>query len=328
VLGDDCFSTGGTAAGYTNAFDAHPPALDWATSSRAGAAGDNYDSDTDVNANITAAGVTAQTMLDAGNPPPKTANAAWSSSGFYLQTRPTGNRYSVLMGNFVNNTGTNATAVTLSYLFTITGAGVAEDNGKGARVYHSLTGSAGGWANLPTLNTTASVDGSSVLSTNLALKWTNGASLYVLWVDANANANANGDDSANQVDNFSLQVTAGAAPVTDLTCTITSPTNNAVFVSGTPITTTATILNGTAPLTVEYFVSNGAGATNFVPVGSVTTPPYNVSLGDLPAGVYSLYAVGSDSAVTPAVTNSATPSSSRPRTAPCPSRSKPGPPTL
>src|SRR6185369_143875 len=42
------------AGGYTNDFAVQPAAADWATFSRAGGAGDTYDSDADVNANITA----------------------------------------------------------------------------------------------------------------------------------------------------------------------------------------------------------------------------------------------------------------------------------
>src|ERR1041385_7680264 len=69
---------------YTNDFSAQPPATDWATSSRAGAASDNYDSDTDVAANISAGAVTSPTTLDTNNPPPKIATATWSSTGLYL----------------------------------------------------------------------------------------------------------------------------------------------------------------------------------------------------------------------------------------------------
>src|SRR5688572_13853525 len=125
--------------GYTNAFGTLPPAEEWATGSIAGSAQDTYDMDADVNANTSADGVTAQTTSDPGNPAAATANAAWSSTGFYVQTRPTGNRYTVLMGKFLNNSGTNATQVTVSYLSTIAGGGVAEETGRGTRVYYSLS---------------------------------------------------------------------------------------------------------------------------------------------------------------------------------------------
>src|SRR6185436_13225245 len=94
-------------AGYTNQFGTRPPAQDWATLSITGAPTDTYNPDAVVNASVSAIGVAAQTVSDGGNPPVANASAVWSSAGLYLQTRPTGNRASVLMGKFVNNTGTN-----------------------------------------------------------------------------------------------------------------------------------------------------------------------------------------------------------------------------
>ena len=75
--------------------------------------------------------MTNRTVADAANPPAANANAVWSSTGFYLQTRPTGNRYTVLMGKFMNDSGTNATEIGLSYLFTIAAGGTGEDAGHG-----------------------------------------------------------------------------------------------------------------------------------------------------------------------------------------------------
>src|SRR4051794_10564513 len=92
-------------SGYTNNFAVQPPAADWATLSMAGAGGDIYDTDAHVNANITASGVNAQTIADNANAPAAHASAKWSSAGLYLQTRPTGNRYTALMGKFVNDSG-------------------------------------------------------------------------------------------------------------------------------------------------------------------------------------------------------------------------------
>ncbi len=295
-----------TPSGYSNAFAEQPLAADWATFSRAGAAGDNYDSDVDVNANVTAAGVSAQTMLVATDPPAANGTATWSSAGAYLQTRPTGNRYTVLMGKFVNDSGTNATEITVSYLHTVAAGPSPEDAGKGVRGYFSLTGLAGSWTDVPALNSIETNNGSATVTAAIALKWDIGASLYLIWVDDNASAPAGVTDAANQIDDFSLRVTAGVSLNTDLACLVTSPTNNAVFVSGTPISATAAILNGTAPFTVEYFTSSGVGSTNFVPAGLATMAPYIVNLGDLPAGTYNLYAVVTDSATTPATTNSAT----------------------
>jgi hypothetical protein len=167
-------------AGYTNSFAAHPPATDWATLNIAGGGGDTYDLDTDVNAVITSGSVTAQTTLSTIDPPAAVGTATWSSLGLYLQTRPTQNRYTVLMGKFVNNTGTNATRIGLSYVMTFAGTTAPEE--KGTRVYYSLTGTANSWTNLAALNSTANT-GSYPLSTNVLLNWTNGGTLYGAQLD-------------------------------------------------------------------------------------------------------------------------------------------------
>ncbi len=54
--------------GYTNAFEAQPEATDWATLSIAGAGADEYDQGDDVNASITAAGVTTGTLIGRRQP--------------------------------------------------------------------------------------------------------------------------------------------------------------------------------------------------------------------------------------------------------------------
>src|SRR5262245_63656284 len=180
--------------GYTNSFSTQPLAADWAMLNLAGDPLDVYTPDAEVNANISAGGVTTQTMADGGNPPAANASATWSSSGLYLQTRPTGNRATVLMGKFVNDTGTNATQIALSYVFTIAAGGVTEDIGKGTRVYFSLTGTPNSWANVPALNTTASTGGSSASSASIALNLTNGGNLFLVWLDDNSSS---GTDVAN-----------------------------------------------------------------------------------------------------------------------------------
>ena len=287
--------------GYNNAFGTQPPAADWATYSASGGGSDSYVMDTDVNTAITASLVAAQTTSNPNDPATQFATATWSSAGLYLQTRATGNRYTVLMGKFVNNTGTNATQIALSYLLTIAGAaGTAEDAGLGTRVYYSLSGVANNWTNLSTLNTTEN-SGSSTVSTNVALNWTNGGSLYLLWADDNA---AVGTDGGCQIDNFALLVTAGSPP--SLSCTVSAPANNAVLSSATTIAATATVAYGTPPYTVQYFISSGVGNTVFALAGSSATAPYEVNLGSLEGGNYNIYAVVTDSAEIPASSGSLT----------------------
>jgi hypothetical protein len=193
-------------SGYSNTFGVQPSADDWATLSVAGGANDQYEVDADVNANITAGGVTAQTTASAGEPPAAAGTATWHSANFYLQTRPTGNRYTALMAKFVNNTGTNATEISISYLFTIAAGGIVEEATRGNRVYYSLNGSAGSWVNVAALNNTSSTAGSQNVTANVALSWPDGGSLYLLWTDDNATGQ--GTDSANQIDDFALQTTS------------------------------------------------------------------------------------------------------------------------
>jgi len=275
-------------AGYTNDFTIQPPAEDWATASRPGVAGDIYDQDADVNAFIAASAVTNQTVLRANNPPGLLTNATWSSVGFYLQTRPGGPggvpRYTALMAKFINNTGSNATEIAVSYLLTIAGSVAAEDSGKGTHVYYSLSGAIGSWVNVAALNTVAS-NGTYNLSSTISVNWADGTALYLLWADDNA---APPTDVANQFDNFSLLVTAGTLPT--VRATVTAPANNSVSVSGSPITAAATTTYGTPPYVVQYWTNGGVGNTAFAPAGSSTTPPYNVSLGAFTTGTYNVYA--------------------------------------
>ncbi|HTD67856.1 MAG TPA: Ig-like domain-containing protein, partial [Candidatus Limnocylindria bacterium] len=291
-------------SGYTNDFATQPAATNFATISTGTSGNDTYDPDEAMNA-ITAAGVTAQTTANASTG--TLATATWSSTGFFLQTRPTGNRATILMGKFANNTGTNVTEIALSYLYTITAAGNtmvgAEDIGKGTRVYYSLSGLAGSWVNIPGLSSTSSTPASTFISANVTLNWTNGGNLYVAWFDDNG---APATDYANQYDNFSLYVTAGTPPITDLTLLLNTPANGATYVSGTSLIASSLVLNGTAPFTVQYFTNSGAGNTIFASAGSITAAPYNLSLGTPPVGTYNIYAVVTDSAGSPGSTNSVT----------------------
>src|SRR6185436_14833202 len=243
-------------------------AVEFATLSIAGAANDGYTGgtiDTEVNVEITSANVTNRTTFATGDPPTQLATAVWSSSAFYLQTRPTGNRYNVLMGKFLNQSGTNATQITISYLFTQAAAGATEDIG--IHAYYSLTGTAGSWVNIPGLNSLAFANGSATLSTNVSVNWTNGGILFLLWADDNApGTGLAGTDSADEYDNFSLTVTAGLPPY--FTTIVTAPTNTALYVSGTPIVAAAAVASGTSPYTVEYFTNSGAGNLIFASAGS------------------------------------------------------------
>ena len=93
------------ASGYTNSFT--PPAADWSTVSIAGGAGDIGSAvamDTAVGA-VAPSSVTVQLPTDVNSPPNSLAQGTWSSSGFYVQTRPTGNAATLVMCTLVNSLG-------------------------------------------------------------------------------------------------------------------------------------------------------------------------------------------------------------------------------
>ncbi len=291
-------------AGYTNGFTTNQLTADWASFSRAGGGNDTYDLDIEANTNISLLVLTNQIATDAAAIPAASATSVWSSAGQFIATRPTGNRYTALVGKFVNNTGTNATQVALSYslAFAFSGGGTVatEDAGKGSHVYYSLSGTLSNWSTLATLNSTANA-GTFSMATNITLNWTNGGTLYVLWIDDNANQ---GTDAAYEIDNFSLLVLAGVPPTYQVN--VTSPSNNAVILSGTEVIARATAINGTPPYSVAYFTNSGAGNTVFAGTDTSATPPYSVSLGVLPVGTYNIAAAVVDSSTTPMLTNSFT----------------------
>jgi hypothetical protein len=277
--------------GYTNDFATQPTATDWATASITGGAGDNYTMDTEVNTAINQLNVTNRVASAPGNPPNAAATAVWASEGFYLQTRPTGNRYNALLARFLNQSGTNATQITINYQLTTAPAGGAEETG--TRGYYSLTGLPGTWTNVPAFNNNTSTAGSAAVTASLALDWTNGASLYLVWLDDNASGQTT--DAGNQIDNFSLNITAGSPPY--FAARVLAPTNTQLYLAGTPITAEAAVASGTSPYVVEYFLNAGAGNTTFTSAGTATNAPYPLALGTLPAGDYNIYAVATDSAL-------------------------------
>src|SRR6185436_5459339 len=124
----------------------------------------------------------------------------------------------------------------------------------GSRVYFSLSDSPGQWNNIAALNTTFSGNASFPVEFDLPLTWTNGGRLFLLWLDDNS---GEGTDTANQLDNFSLRITAGTP--TNFFCHVTAPLDNGAFPTGTSVTASALAVNGTGPYQVEYFTNAGPG---------------------------------------------------------------------
>src|SRR6185436_1613774 len=109
--------TGATilSGGYTNNFAVQPLAADWSTIAIAGVASDTTTS-AQVGTNIavlTAGAITNQLAASNASPPVAVTRAVWVTNG-YVQTRPTGNRITVLMASFVNGTGSNVGTLNIS----------------------------------------------------------------------------------------------------------------------------------------------------------------------------------------------------------------------
>jgi len=85
--------------------------------------------------------------------------------------------------------------------------------------------------------------------------------------------------------------------VVALNVAVTTPANPYGYVTGTDISATAAVANGTPPYTVIFYTNSGAGNTVFAQAGQVTasSPPYQLDLGTLPDGVHNIYATVADS---------------------------------
>jgi hypothetical protein len=241
------------AGGYTNAFNTQPPAADWSQGSIAGASADigtEGAMDTAVQ-NINAAAITAQTVSDALNPPNSSAAGTWSSSGFYLNTRPTGNAATLLMCSLVNTLGVEAVGVNIQYDHLQ--AVVAGEQVPSFQVYYSLSGAPGSWVRIPSLSSVAVGTASAALN----ISWPNGGNLYLLFADDNADPAS--PDTAMQIDNFSVTATPGIqVPVT-----VTNQPQNQIVGELQPSSFTVG-LSGYLPPTVQWYTNGIAipGATN------------------------------------------------------------------
>ncbi len=137
-------------------------------------------------------------------PPNANAIARWNS-GAFIQTRPTGNDYTLLLVTMTNATGGDLSKVQVIYDYSKTHAtdvDPAAEVIKGLRAYVSLTGTPGSWVLVPELSRDAagSIEGPEVVTANIPLTSAlpNGGTVYLLWADQNSA----GGDSSYHIDNF------------------------------------------------------------------------------------------------------------------------------
>jgi hypothetical protein len=252
-------SVGGS--GYTTGFAAQPPASDWSSSSFGSAAGTiSTAAGMDAAVQGFAAGsITTQLAADPGDPPALFGTAVWSSSGLYLQTRPTGNDATLLMCTLVNNLGVAASSVSISYDFAKVAVLVEEIPGQ--RAYYSLTGAAGSWTVIPQFSSASP----GRLTANLNINWPSGSTLYILWCDDNDSPSP---DTACQIDNFAVTAT----PSTLVPVTITNQPQNQIVGELQPVTFSVGAQGVPSP-TFQWYTNDVAiiGATN--PTYSITSTP-------------------------------------------------------
>jgi hypothetical protein len=263
-------------AGYSTDFSSAPPATDWSTVSR----GTSATVITNIAAldaaaitNVAAAITTALNASNA-NPPNATGPAVWCAAG-YLQTRPTGNAFAVLLGTFINGTSSNVTSVTISYDFATNALPVEQVQGQ--RAFYSLTGSAGSWTNIPEFS--AAAVGS--LTATLNMVWNDGSPLYLLFVDDNGSGTP---DTSCQIDNLTL-TTSGGDPVSTSIAIIT-PADGSNVVEGVNIPVAIATSGGIT--TVDLNVDGSLYGTDGF-------PPFSLVLSNLAPGPHALTAVGNGS---------------------------------
>ena len=221
-----------------------------------------------------------------GNPPGTLATATWSSAGFYLQTRPTGNAATLLMATLTNNSGSQIYSFTMNYVYQqrLTITGLARETIPGHRVYYSVSGAAGSWIPLGNFGQSnpPSTDQNISIPVDLSgSPWPANTAMFLLFSDDNSNANA---DWANGLDSFAI--TSVATTILPTSIAITSPTNNQQVAQYANLTVT-TVTTGS--ITNVDFLVDGLFVTND------TTAPFGGTVPvTLPPGTYRLTARATD----------------------------------
>ena len=214
----------------------------------------------------TAASIIAGLATDASTPVPAASGSAqWNSSGFYLQTRPTGNSYTLLMATLRNNTGSNIISATINYdlsALVAAGSGIVEEV-PGHRAFYSLTGTTGTWVRIPEFDSSSPSNAGPKTATISLGAWATNSNLFLLWADDNGSASGTPPlaEGSYTIDNFAVKAIPGSAPMSPPVIT-TQPQSLSVA-PGNPATFTV-VASGTSPLVYQWrFNSNNiAGATN------------------------------------------------------------------
>ncbi|HEY0455669.1 MAG TPA: Ig-like domain-containing protein, partial [Verrucomicrobiae bacterium] len=200
-------------------------------------------------------------------PPGSGSLAAWNSTALYLQTHPTGNRFTVLMATLRNDTESEANLLTINYDLSQWSTGGISENIPGHRLYYNLSGSVSNW--LPIVSVGGGTAGTLTGTVNVG-SWPTSSLLYLLWVDDNGPGTGN-TEGAYSIDNVSFSATNEIVPVT---ISISAPTNNQAITAGR---TFAINGNGSLSVTNVAFYADG------ILLGSDGTLPFVILASNLTA---------------------------------------------
>lgn len=275
----------GPSGSGTLTFDTTPAATEWSTIGVGTSATNFTDAgtlDAAVIANTTASSITTALPTTGTQPPSQNALARHNTNGFYLQTRPTGNDYLILMATLQNDTGGDLSLLRINYDWDQRNPIPVNESVAGHRVFFSQSGAAGTWTLISELSTFNNNSTAQNLTATISLgTWPSGGTLYVIWADDNGpGGTANPMEGAYTIDNVSF-----APGMTGVS--ITSPTNTQRFAEGLPVTVNASAAMARPITQVEFFANGGS-------IGIDTTAPYSVTFTPAGQGLYDLQATATD----------------------------------
>lgn len=203
--------------------------------------------DAHVVSNTAAGAINTPLPSSATQPPAQNSLPRWNSTGFYLQSKPTGNDYLILMAHLRNATGSNVTHVVVRYDWDQKVSNPVGESVPGYRAFYSISGLPQTWTLIPELSTFTVNSTAQTLQALVPLGvWTNGADLYLIWADDNGPGSlSDPQEGAYTIDNFSVSAIPATTPLI-----IEQPQNQSVA-PGNPVLFTVSAI-GAPPLSFRW----------------------------------------------------------------------------
>ena len=210
-------------SGYTNGFSSlesvtNNPPTGWWSKSVEGGDNDSIATPLDLDGNVqtnSAVFISSGLGASASVPPTAAGVARWNSANQNVQTRPTGNMYSLLMAELQNDSGADANAAVVTYSFGVVQNPDVVEEIPGHRAYFSTNGAPGTWQLLPAL--CLSTPTPTITAALRLGSWPQGGRIYLLWADDNGSSG----DNTYTIDNIRF-VATNASPPVDITLNSTS----------------------------------------------------------------------------------------------------------